>query len=175
MGSRLSPHRLHPKLAGRAQQRHRHLVNELQLENHLGILNSQDQGKLPVRHNRDVDDLDDRELRTWRCTITGMSNPVQKRHLKNLDGELHSLHCGYWSLHAKQEYPTTVDELNLGHLQVKKLLEIVAAWSQGLPPKNCSNEVPARPAPPHPLWLYMVVGWLLVVCGCLWVCGFVGF
>ena len=125
-----------------------HLVNELQQENHHSILNSQDQGKLPLRHDRDVDDLDDRELRTWRCTKMGMSNPVQERHLKNLDGELHSLHCGYLSLHAKQEHPTTVDELNLGHPQVKKLLEIVAAWSQGRPTKNCSTKSP--PAPPHP-------------------------
>ena len=78
-----------------------------------------------------------------------MSNPVQERHLKNLDGELQSLHSGYLSLHAKQEYPTTVDELNLGHLQVK-LLEIVAAWSQGRPPKNCAPKSPPTPAPPPP-------------------------
>ena len=35
-----------------------HLVNELQLENLSGLLNSLDKGKLPLRCDRDVDDLD---------------------------------------------------------------------------------------------------------------------
>ena len=47
---------------------------------------------------------------------------------------------------AKQEYPTIVVELDLGHFQVKALLELVAAWSQGRPPKSLLQEVAARPA-----------------------------
>ena len=42
----------------------------------------------------------------------------------------------------------SVDELNLGNLQVKEL-EFVAAWSQGrTQPRNCTRA--ARPAPPPP-------------------------
>ena len=39
------------------------------------LQNSLDQGKLPMRHDFDVDDLDNREVNcgTWRCTVTSMS------------------------------------------------------------------------------------------------------
>ena len=84
VGARLSPHRLHPKLL---DLHNRHRTPESLW------CSEQDQGKLPLRHDRDVTTLT-RRLRTWRCTITGMSNPVHERHLRNLDGELHSLHCG---------------------------------------------------------------------------------
>ena len=74
VGSRLYPHRLHPRnLLDMHNRDIEHLVNELHLENLGGLLKSLDLGKLPLRHDRDVDDLDNHELCTWRCTITGMS------------------------------------------------------------------------------------------------------
>ena len=47
--------------------------------------------------------------------------PVQEQHLESLCGQLHSLHCGYTSLEHNRKVHHSVDELNLGHLQVKAL------------------------------------------------------
>ena len=110
MGSRLSPHRLHPRnLLDLHTRDIKHLVDELQLENHYGFLNSQDQGKLPLRHDRDVDDLDNRKMAPGDAQQRACQEPVQERNLKNLDGRLHSLHCGYPSLqHNRNIQPLSI-------------------------------------------------------------------
>ena len=68
-----------------------HLINDWNLS---GLLNSLDQGKLPLRHDSVVDDVDNRGGVAQQLAC---QEPVQEQRLKKLDGHLHSLHCGYTS------------------------------------------------------------------------------
>ena len=81
MGARLSPHRLHSRTCWTcttetSTPRQWTATGESRWSAELHL------GKLPLRHDRDVDDRDERELRTWHCTITGTSTPVQEWHLE---------------------------------------------------------------------------------------------
>ena len=77
-----------------------------------------------------------------------MSNPVQERHLESLCGQLHSLHCGYTSQEHDWKVHHSVDELELGHVIVQELLDLVAAWSRGRTNRRAVPGTP--PAPPRP-------------------------
>ena len=96
VGSRLSPHRLHPRnLLDMHNRVVEHLINGLQLGNHCGVLDSLGQGKLPLSHDRDVDTLTNVEtVAPGDAQQRASQEPVQQRHLKNCDGLLHILHCG---------------------------------------------------------------------------------
>ena len=67
VGSRLSPHRLHPRnLLDLHNRDIEHLVNELQLENLYGVLNSQE---LPLRHDRKNRRPRSKVLQLRACTV----------------------------------------------------------------------------------------------------------
>ena len=80
-----------------------------------------------------------------------VKNQPQERHLENFDGLLHKLHCGYTKLPHNRKVHHSFDELELGHVIVKELLELVAAWSQRRPNRRAAPGIAARPAPPPPL------------------------
>ena len=127
-----------------------HLIDGLQQGNHYSFLNSPDQGRQPLRHNRDVDDRDDRELCMWRCTMTGTSTTGPRAP----PGESHqsSAQFALW-VHvsaAYQECPTTVDELDLKHLQSKDCwnLSLHDHRDRTRPPRTRRTPCPAPPLLP---------------------------
>ena len=79
-----------------------------------------------------------------------VKNQPQERHLENFDGLLHSLHCGNTKLPLNRKVHHSFVELDLGHVIVEELLELVAAWSQGRPNRTAAPRISARPAPPPP-------------------------
>ena len=110
-----------------------HLVNELQLENLYGF---QDQGKLHLRHDRDVDDLDTTHCAPGVAQKRACQNPVQTEESRRSFAQF-----ALW-VHvsaAQQERPTTVGELHLGTFKSKH------CWNLSL---HGLQEDAARPAPP---------------------------
>ena len=81
----MEPHNLHIRDI-------KHLVH-VQLESYYGLLNSEDHGKRPLRHDKDVDDLEDelqlrcvqRRIRgfTQRAASVGARLSSPRRHLRN--------------------------------------------------------------------------------------------
>ena len=156
--STVSTHTAPEEPAGRAQQRHRHLVNELQLQNIYGFLNSPDhEDRLRVNTGMST------TLTSEDCApVVAQQRECQTRS-KNGTSRistviLHSLHCGNTSLEHNWKVHHSVDELELGHVIEEELLELVAAWSQGRTNRRAAPERrPLRPAPPpapsgNPLW-----------------------
>ena len=60
------------------------------------------------------------------------------------------MHCGTTKLPHNRKVHHSFDELDLGHVIVEELLELVTAWSQGRPNRRAAPRNAARPAPPPP-------------------------
>ena len=116
VGSRLSSHR-QQRICWTCTTNIDHLVNVLQLgitvENH---------GNLHLRHDGDVDDMP-RTLRTWRCTITGMSPSCPRTATVELHGSAvrtKPLSCTTRARHQNDDHNKDIEHrikrLQLGNL-----------------------------------------------------------
>ena len=62
------------------------------------------------------------------------------------DGLLHILHCGNTKLPHNRKVHHSFDELDLGHVIVEELLELVTAWPQGRPNRRAAPGNAAHPS-----------------------------
>ena len=144
MGSRLSP-QLRTNLLDQ-HNKHRSPCQCTATGECLWFSEQKDQGKLHLRHDRKVNDLDNREL--WHLAIHNNGHVKPCPRAAPEESRRRTAQFALWVLVSTRK-TATVDELNLGHLQVK-LLGIFAAWSQGRHRRTAPrSRRPPRPASHH--------------------------